>query len=138
MYTVNNEYIHLLIWYDILCIFNAQSRCFCYAHEVVVSKTSGDGIYMGVFILAFFLLVQSFGACIKKIINKINHFKVILTSIHVHVYVGGPRSLLLSSNSYSCRSVALDLKKLQRLPRELNCQKILRTNKIMGKYIDLL
>lgn len=47
MYTVNNEYIHLLIWYDILCIFNAQSRCFCYAHEVVVSKTSGDGIYRG-------------------------------------------------------------------------------------------
>lgn len=121
MYTVNNEYIHLLIWYDILCIFNAQSRCFCYAHEVVVSKTSGDGIYRGVLFSLFFFWFRVSELVLKKIINKINHFKVILAYIHVHVYVGGPRSLLLSSNSYSCRSVALDLKKLQRLPRELNC-----------------
>lgn len=123
MYTVNNEYIHLLIWYDILCIFNAQSRCFCYAHEVVVSKTSGDGIYRGGGVYSrFFSSGLEFRSLYKKkFINKINHFKVILAYIHVHVYVGGPRSLLLSSNSYSCRSVALDLKKLQRLPRELNC-----------------
>lgn len=66
----------------------------------------------GVYFCFFFFGLEFWSLYKKKIINKINYFKVIFVYIYVYVYVGGLWFLFLFLNFYSCRFGVFDLKKL--------------------------